>query len=203
MLNRRNFSQAIALGAAAAALPAWAFTEGKEYSRLAKPVSTQAKAGEIEVVEFFAYSCIHCYRFEPILKEWRATLPANVIVRQLPVQFSPAFEPLAKTFFAFETLGWLETLHNRLFAAIHVEKKRIYDEAAIMQWVASQGVDTRAFQKAYASFGAASNARRATQVANSYQVEGTPALGIHGQFLIPGQGQRTVQIANELIQRVA
>ena len=202
MLNRRQFNQTICLGAATAALPAWAFTEGEDYVRLAKPIATQVKTGEIEVIEFFAYTCIHCYRFEPILKEWKATLPANVVVRQLPVQFSSQLEPLAKTFFAFEALGWLDTLHNRLFAAIHVENKRVFDEAAIMKWVSSQGVDTQAFKKAYASFGTASNAKRAAQLANNYLVEGTPALGIHGQYLIPGQGQRSVQVANELIQRV-
>ena len=49
--------------------PAWAqrigFKEGTDYSGCPQPVPVAAPAGQIEVVEFFAYSCIHCFRFEP------------------------------------------------------------------------------------------------------------------------------------------
>lgn len=201
MLNRRQFNQSlIATTLGGLSLPTWALTEGKEYVRLPKAIPIQVDAGQVEVLEFFAYSCVHCYRFEPVLEQWKKTLPAKVIVRQVPVQFSPAFEPLAKTFYAFDALGWLGTLHNRLFAAIHLEKKRIYDEAAILQWVSQQGVDTEAFKKAYASFGVAGKAKRAVQLSNAYAVEGTPSLGIQGQFMVPGQGEKTVQIADELIK---
>ena len=203
MFSRRQFNHSlIAASVSSLSLPTWAFTEGKEYIRLPKAIPTQVDAGQFEVLEFFAYSCVHCYRFEPILAEWKKTLSANVVVRQVQVQFSPAFEPLAKTFYAFEALGWLDTLHQRLFAAIHLEKKRIYDEAAIMQWISQQGVDTKAFQKAYASFGVAGKTKRAVQLSNAYAVEGTPSLGIHGQFMVPGQGDKTIQVANELLKKL-
>ena len=203
MFSRRQFNLSlIATGASTLSLSSWAFTEGKEYIRLPKAIPTQVDADQLEGLEFFAYSCVHCYRFEPVLAEWKKTLPARVVVRQIPVQFSPAFEPLAKTFYAFEALGWLDTLHPRLFAAIHLEKKRVYDEAAIMQWVAQQGVDVAAFQKAYASFGIAGKTKRAVQLTNAYAIEGTPSLGIHGQYMVPGQGDKTIQVANELLKKL-
>jgi len=37
---------------------------------------------------------------------------------------------------------------------------------------------------------------------DAYQVEGTPALGVAGRFYIPGQAERTVQVASALIDRV-
>ena len=48
----------------------------------------------------------------------------------------------------------------------------------------------------------AGKARRATQLQDAYQVEGTPALGVAGRFYIPGQGPRTLAVANVLIGEV-
>jgi len=33
----------------------------------------------------------------------------------------------------------------------------------------------------------------------AYAVEGTPALGVAGKFYVPGQGPRTLVVANALI----
>jgi thiol:disulfide interchange protein DsbA len=35
---------------------------------------------------------------------------------------------------------------------------------------------------------------------DAYGLEGTPALGVAGQFYIPGQGPKTLQIADELMR---
>ena len=42
-------------------------------------------------------------------------------------------------------------------------------------------------------------AKRATQLQDAYQVEGTPALGVAGRFYISGQGPRTLAVADALI----
>lgn len=202
MLTRRQLTQALALGASTAtwSLPALAaYEEGKAYIRLPKPLPTAVEAGKIEVLEFFAYSCIHCYQIEPALHDWILKQPSQVVVRRVPVQFSPAFEPLAKLYYSLEALGWLDPLHTRFFAALHVEKQRLYEEAAIMAWMDKQKVDMAAFKKMYASFGVAGKTKRAVQLTNSFLVEGTPALGINGQFLVPGQGDKTLAVADSLI----
>jgi thiol:disulfide interchange protein DsbA len=45
----------------------------------------------------------------------------------------------------------------------------------------------------------AGKAKRATQLQDAYQVEGTPALGVAGRYYISGQGPRTLVIADALI----
>ena len=88
-MQRRDFSRSLlATGATAftaglGLMPSGAqaqvggFKEGTDYLRLGKPVATDSGAGKVEVLEFFAYSCIHCYRFEPLMTEWMAKLPAK------------------------------------------------------------------------------------------------------------------------------
>ena len=89
-MQRREFSRALA-GAGALAAAGWSgmawaqiggFKDGSDYRRLARPVPVDAAAGQIEVLEFFSYSCVHCYRFEPVMN-------ADGSIRALRFVFPP------------------------------------------------------------------------------------------------------------------
>lgn len=208
-MQRRVFSQwltsavpltaYIASGVAQAQTP---LKEGSDFLRLSKPVAVDAPAGQIEVLEFFAYSCIHCYRFEPLFSAWKAKQPVRVQARRVPVAFSEAFVPMQQFYYALESLGLLDRLHEKVFQAIHADKQRLTTTPAIMDWVKQQGVDMKAFSAAYSGFGVAGKVRRATQLQNAYQVEATPSLGIAGRFYVPGQGPRTLVVADTLIAQL-
>jgi len=176
--------------------------EGTDFMRLGSPVAVDAAPGQIEVVEFFAYSCIHCYNFEAPLAEWIKRKPAHVVVRRTPVAFSEAFVPMQKLYYTLEAMGQVEALHEKVFRAFHVDKVRFNDPAVMADWVAKQGVDMKVFNEQYASFSIAGKAKKATQLQEAYKVEGTPALGVAGRFYIPGQGPRTLQIAEVLIAQI-
>lgn len=205
-MQRREFSRAL-IGAATlgplssglvmAQVPG--LKEGTDYRKVSPTAPVDTPAGQVEVVEFFAYTCVHCFNFEPLLKDWIKTKPANVVVRRVPVRFNAAFEPLQKLYFALEAMGKVEELHDKVFKAIHEERQRLNDFDAIAAWVAKQGVDKVKFTEVFNSFGVVGKAKRATQLQDAYQVEGTPALGVAGRFYIPGQGPRTLTIANALI----
>jgi len=125
-----------------------------------------------------------------------------VVVQRVPVQFAPAMLGLQKLYYTLEGMDALDTLHPRVFVAIHEQRQRLLSDAAIKRWVQAQGVDMTRFNDLYDSFGVAGKATRAVQLTNSYQVEGTPALGVGGRYLVPGQGERTLQIANQLITQL-
>lgn len=213
-MQRRTFSRSLlASGAAAlttgagllplgAQAQAPSLREGKDFIRLGKPAPVDAPAGQVEVVEFFAYSCIHCYTFEPQFSQWMKKKPAHVVVRRTPVAFSDAFVPMQRLYYTLEAMGLVETLHERAFRAFHVDKVRLQDPAVIVDWVAKQGVDMKKFNELFGSFSITGKARRAVQLQDAYQVEGTPALGVAGRFSIPGQGPRTLLIADALIAQV-
>ena len=208
-MQRRVFSQWLtsavplsALATSGVAQAQSALKEGTDFVRLNKPVATDTAAGQVEVLEFFAYSCVHCYRFEPLFAAWKAKQPSRIQARRLPVAFTDAFVPMQQLYYALESMNLVDRLHEKVFQAIHVDKQRLTTTPAILDWVKQQGVDMTAFNAAYNGFGVAGKVRRATQLQNAYQVEGTPSLGIGGRFYAPGQGPRTLLVADTLIAQL-
>lgn len=209
-MQRREFSRSLLSAGACLSLAGVAgqamaqrigYKEGADYQRLAKPAAVAASAGQIEVVEFFAYSCIHCYRFEPLLEAWVKKLPTDVKLRRLPAAFSPAFEPMQRLYFTLESMGLVDKLHAKVFAAFHDERLPLSAPAAIVDWVTKQGVSRDQFL-AFFNGPAAQKAVQATQLQEVYGLEGTPAIGVAGQFYISGQGPKTLLIADSLIAQV-
>jgi len=176
--------------------------EGSEYRRLSRPAPVEVGPGQVEVLEFFSYSCIHCYRFEPLMKGWMQRQSKEIVVRRVHVGFNAGFEPLQRLYYTLEALGKLEALHLKAFAAIHDDRRRFNGLEPIAEWAAAQGVDRQAFVQTYQSFGVSGKVKRALQLQDAYEVEATPSLGIAGRFIVPGQAERTLSVADALIARV-
>jgi len=176
----------------------------KDYKALAQAQAPET-AGRIEVLEFFWYGCPHCNALEPALKEWVARQPADVVLRKVPVIFGALHEAHARLFFALEALGQLPTVHKRVFAALHVQRRRLDKFDDIAGFVAEQGVDKQKFGEAFNAFGVASKVKQSQQLAQAYALEGVPALGVAGRFLtagsMAGSNERALQVANALIAR--
>jgi thiol:disulfide interchange protein DsbA len=211
-MQRREFSRSALAAGASSALGVWAaltavpaqaqiagLKEGTDYIRLARPAPVDSPPGKIEVLEFFAYTCVHCFNFEPIFSNWIKQQAPQVVVRRTPVAFNAAFVPMQRLYYALEAMGLLEKLHEKTFQAIHVDKQQLSNPEAIADWVAKQGVDRTKFMGFFNSFAVASKATRATKLQDAYQVEGTPALGVGGRYYIGGQGPRTLVVASALV----
>jgi len=209
-MHRRDFSSRLAATAAVlAAGPALAQgsqpVEGRHFVRVSPAAPVGAPAGKIDVVEFFWYGCPHCHALEPALEAWSARLPADVAFRRMPVVFGALHESHARMFFALEALGQLQTVHKRIFAALHIQRRRLDKFDDIAAFVAEQGVDRQKFTEAYNAFGVASKVKQSQQLAQAYALEGVPALGVAGRFLtagsMAGSNERALQVADSLIAR--
>lgn len=208
-MDRREFSAGAACAVAAAGLGlsplAWAQKkpeDGDQYKSLDKRAPTEAPAGKVEVVEFFWYSCPHCNAFEPQLEAWQKRLPADVVLRRVPVAFRDSFVPQQRLFYTLEAMDKLD-LHGKVFHAIHAEKQALDKENLIVEWAGKNGVDKAKFQEIYNSFAISTKARRAAQLQDAYRVEGVPALGIAGRWYtdgtLAGSMARAIQVAEYLI----
>jgi len=149
-MQRRDFSRSLlAAGTTALAAtgglvtPAFAQRvgpkEGTDFVRLNPAAPVESPASQVEVVEFFAYSCIHCFNFEPMFDEWMKKQPASVNVRRMPVAFSPAFVPMQRLYFTLENMKLVERLHSKVFQAIHVDRLQLTNTPAITAWIEKQG----------------------------------------------------------------
>ena len=217
MIKRREFSISTAVGAVgaisaglglgvlpvAAQAQAQSYKEGSDYLVLDKPAPTEAPAGKVEVVEFFWYGCPHCNSFEPQLDAWLKTAPKNIAFRRAPVSFRPDFEPHQRLYYVLEAMGKLEELHKKVFYTIHVEKQPLNSVSLVAAWAEKQGVDKVKFAEMYDSFSVSTKVRKATQLQDSYQVDGVPALGVGGRYYTSATQaksmERALLIANYLV----
>lgn len=210
MINRRHLTVSAAAAAllplaGAARAQAAAFVEGRDFVRLATPVATPP-GGRIDVLEFFWYGCPHCNTFLPLIDAWKARQPADVALRRIPVGFSALHETHARLFYALEAIGEAERLHRRVFAAIHVQRRRLDREADMAAFVTQQGADAARFTAVFRSFAVVTRARQARALADAYKVDGTPSIGVHGRYFtsgsLAGSHERSLLVTSFLVDRV-
>ena len=201
-MNRRDFTTLSLAAVGALGLPAIASAqggpvEGRHYVKLSQKQPTQDPK-KIEVIEFFWYGCPHCHAFEPMLDAWVKKLPPDVNFRRMPVAFRSQHEVHQRLYFTLEAMGLLETMHRRVFAAMHVDHLTLDRADAIADFVAKNGADRAKFLEVFDSFSVQSKARQARQLSEGYKIDGVPALGIHGRFytspsLVGGEGVPVAQ----------
>ena len=85
------------------------YEEGTHYVALHIPVKTR-NPDVVEVTEYFSYGCQHCYRFEPLINQWKGGLSEDVVFNRTPAIWNKPYEFLAQTYYTAEALGVLDQL---------------------------------------------------------------------------------------------
>ena len=202
---RRTLTVAIAAAFTPVSLISRAQQRTLGYSTLQNALPVE-NPGKVEVVEFFWYGCIHCYNLEPALESWLPKLPADAYFRRIPAVFNERWGHDAAIYYAFESLGLLEKLHRPFFDAIHKDRLKTDNPAALGEWLTKQGVDPKKFDATMKSFGVQSKMKRAAQITTGAQIDGTPALMVQGRYTISTEQGRSregmLAIADQLIPAV-
>ena len=212
-MNRRDFSAkafiaglgAVSLSIAGrASAQGAAPAEGAQFTRVEPSVAPQI-AGKLEVLEFFSYACPHCSAFEPMLQAWAAKLPADVAFQRVPVPFLANSENFQRTYYALQTLGQVEAVQRKVFAAVHVERARLDKPADIAALMAKNGIDSAKFLDVFNSFSVANSVSKAKKLYAAYRIDGVPALAVQGRYLTSpsqaGGSENALAVADYLLQR--
>lgn len=179
---------------------------GVEYRVL--PVAQPVEAGKkIEVTEFFAYYCPHCYAFEPALAAWVKKQGDNIVFKRVHVAMNESVAPQQKLYYTLEAMGLMtEAMHRKIFDEMHVAHNRLNRDELALDFALRQGIDRQKFLATYQSFGIAGRLRRAAAMMNDYQVDSWPLIAIDGRFLTsPVQadaGSKTASSEAELHNQV-
>lgn len=202
-LARLAATLVLALPLAWLAPAATAAEAGKDYTVLS-PAQPTSSPGKVEVIEFFSYTCPHCFDLEPELAAWARKLPANVVLKRQPVVFNDSWEPMARAYFALEALGAVDRLHAEVFNAIHIQDRDLTHPEDFFDWGAQRGLDRARLKAAYNSFATATKVARAKQLQRAYKLSGVPTLAVNGKFVtsatLTGSNGNTLRVASELIQ---
>lgn len=175
---------------------------GKDFVPVS-PVQLTDDPGKVEVVEFFSYGCSHCSEFHPLITAWEAKLPADVKFKRIPVTFGrPAWANIAKLYYTLEITGDLAKLDNEVFKAIHNDRANLFDEKNLFDWLGKRGVDMKKFADTFNSFSVASMVKRGDQLAQAYKIQGVPAMGVDGKYLVGDMGHsEKLTVTNKLITK--
>lgn len=186
-----------------ALLQAADYSEGTHYKKL--PPEQISSGEKVEVQEFFWYGCPHCYSFEPYLKTWEKTKPANVELVRVPAIFRPEWEVQARAYYALSNMGKIDELHEKIFKAINKDKQRLDKKELIADFVEKNGVDRKAFLAEYDSFSVDGMARKAKKKIKAYQIQGVPSIVVNGKYLtsgsMAGSYDNMLKITNYLIAK--
>ena len=184
-LTRRLFCTALlGLAAGSATLPASAAEPqaGSQYLVLpsVQPTDTGAK---VEVIEFFAYYCPHCYAFEPALEAWVRKQGDNIVFKRVHIQGGASVLPQQRLFYTLDAMGLLNQYHQKVFDAMHQQHLRLSSDEQVFDWVAQNGIDRAKFVDTYRSFGIQAKLRRAGAMMDSYGVDRWPLVVVDGRFV--------------------
>ena len=173
-----------------------------------KEVIATDSPGKIEVIEMFWYGCIHCYKIDPYLDNWADKLPEDVVFKKIPAVPRKNWVPMAKAYYALETLGLDKKLHEKLFDAIHKTKTvDVGSEQSAINWIAvTSKKDIKDVEAAFKTF--SMNAK----ISNSYKMfraagaTGVPAIIIDGKYLtsstMAGGEKNTIELIDYIIDNV-
>lgn len=182
-LLRHLLSACLLLGfAVAAGASSVTPKDGVQYQTL--PTAQPTDSGKkIEVIEFFAYYCPHCHAFEPMLAAWVKQQGDNIVFRRVHVPRDASVAPQQRLFYTLESMGVLDQYHDKVFAAMHVERLRLNQDEQVFDWAAKAGLDRARFVDTYRSFGVQAKVRRANAMMDAYHISSWPAVAIDGRFL--------------------
>ena len=172
------------------------FIAGTHYTELSAPANTN-DSSKVEVLEVFWYGCSHCFRFEPLIANWEAVMPADVDFGRFPAIWNGLMEVHAQVYYTAEAMDALDVVHEHVFNAINIEGNRLQNEGQIGALFAKYGINEDDFTKSFNSFSVRTKVNQAKQRMEAYEIRSTPNMIVNGKYLV-ATGQSVLTQADML-----
>lgn len=169
------------------------FVLGRDYVELElklEPKQGYALSEQKEVREFYSFFCGHCFKQEAFIHELAKVLPADVTINKnhvngMPGQQLAMEDALTKALITAQLLKVEAVITEAIFNRIHVTKQGFNSVEDIKTLFVEKGVPEADFDKTFASFKVAMEAKKMLgYTANLRQqgISGVPTLIINGKY---------------------
>ncbi len=195
---------ALAAAALMTAVPAMAAVqEGRDYTVLAQPIP-QLHNDKVEVLEFFSYTCVHCYRLDPILLKHSKTFAPDTYLRTEHVVWDPSMLGLARVAAAVNASGTKYEANPAIFNAMFEQKQDLGNPASFKAWAAQQkSFDSQKLLAAFDSPNNAIDAKRMQDLTQKFGIDATPTLIVGGKYRVQMQDfNQGMKVVDELVAKV-
>ena len=146
----------------------------------------QTESDKIVIYEFFWYGCPHCYNLEPTMDRIESNLEKDTILVKVPVALRDTWESHAKAYFALQQMKLDDNLHKKIFTEIHINSNRLDTKEKLTQFIEDEGYNSKRFSEIFDSFGTDLRVKKASRLANQYQITSVPTLIINGKYKTSG-----------------
>jgi len=186
------------------------YKEGVHFDRVEVPQQT-LHPHKVEVLEFFTYTCPHCYRIYPLIKTWKKRQKEDVIFETVPIFWNQRLQyiNLVQVHYLATSLG-LDEIHDMIFdwhhgPRRHRKRSKNLRNSELAKMFESQGVDEKTFRKLLNSFGVIADIDRAQALATGYAIRGVPVMIVQGKYKVfPRKGvslPMMLQVVDYLVER--
>ena len=180
--NRLLFAAAMLVPVACSAQPE-AYVEGEHYQQVRNV--EQPEGDGVLVTEVFWYGCPHCFRFEPHVREWKASADDDVRFERLPTALGRQAGRLqVKAFYAAGELDVQDEVHAAIFDAIHNKRRQLASEDALAGVFQAAGVSRDDFEKAFNGFTVENRTRRAEKRVSEFGISSVPTVIVDGRWQV-------------------
>ncbi len=162
------------------------YQENVDYRVLKNPLAL-TQQGQKEVLEFFSYSCPHCYNLEAHILKWaEEKKPPEVLFKQIPA-LGGSWNFVGRVKFVANKLKLDHTFDAAYFKAIHKERNRrlLGDKSSAIDFIVEHGkVDKADVEKAWDSLHVKSEMKKALKIWNQSELDGVPAVVVNGKYAV-------------------
>lgn len=161
-----------------------AFVDGQHYRTVEQRIPS---SGAIQVQEFFWYGCPHCQKFEPVIRDYKKSLPDDVELVQIPVTWNEATSLHAAMHYVAMESTEPEELQDDLFEKIISIRKegnleRHIDEVEPV--FAKHGVNATKLRERLHAPDVQKRVKEASEMMQSAQISGTPSVMVSSRWVV-------------------
>tara|TARA_B110000444_G_scaffold76097_1_gene71770 strand:- start:15 stop:629 length:615 start_codon:yes stop_codon:yes gene_type:complete len=160
----------------------------------------QTESDKIVIYEFFWYGCPHCYNIEPTMDNIEANLDKDTVLIKVPVALRDSWELHAKAYYALQQMKLDDNLHEKIFSEIHVNSNRLDTNEKLANFIREEGYDADKFLNILDSFGTEIRVKKASRLANQYQIKSVPTLIINGKYKTSGSYVSSYEELYDVVQ---
>ena len=160
----------------------------------------QTESDKVVIYEFFWYGCPHCYTLEPTINDIESNLDKDTILIKVPVALRDSWELHAKVYYALQQMKLDDNLHEKVFTEIHVNSNRLDTKEKLGNFIREEGYDADKFLSILDSFGTEIRVKKASRLANQYQIKSVPALIINGKYKTSGSYVSSYEELYDVVQ---
>ena len=160
----------------------------------------QTESDKIIIYEFFWYGCPHCYNIEPTINQIEDNLKKDTILIKVPVALRNTWEIHAKAYYTLQQMKLDDDLHEKIFSEIHVNANRLDTVEKLINFLNDEGHDAQKFSKILNSIGTEIRVKKASRLANQYQITSVPTLIINGKYRTSGSYVSSYEELYDVVQ---